>query len=238
MARTPELAAWILAQRAAIDRALAERLGARPRAAAPEAEALRRFRTFAAASLLRGEPVEPALEGLRVEEVAAGELIGAWAQAAASVAGARSEELRQALAPLVAHFVTALRSTAPARRASGAPRVGRRAVVAAIDRLADAFLAIDTGTGLIADANPAAGALLGVARDALLGADALHFVPESERERWWTALDAVSEGSEPRRLRASLRDVRGALVPTEASLTRFSTRERTLALVLARPLPS
>ncbi len=238
MGRDPELAGWILAQRGAIERCLAERLGLRPAAATQEAEALRRFRTFAAASLLQGDSIEPALEGLRVDEAAAGGLIAAWIEAAAVVAGARGAALQGALEPLVARFRAALRATAPARRASGAPRAGRRAVVAAIDRLADAFLAIDTDTGRIADANPAAGALLGVARDALLGADALGFVPEAERERWWTALDAISEGSEPRRLRASLRDVRGTLVPTEASLTRFATRERTLALVLARPLPS
>ena len=83
------------------------------------------------------------------------------------------------LAPFVERFLLSLRDTARARRASGAPVSGqRRAVTAAIDRVCEAFLAIDVESGAIADANPAAGALLGTTRDRLLGADAMSFVPE------------------------------------------------------------
>ncbi|MDX1650114.1 MAG: hypothetical protein R3263_09700, partial [Myxococcota bacterium] len=61
------LATWILARRAAIDAALARRLGGRrPAAGAPEAEALRRFRSFAVRVLAAGDDGDPALEGLRV----------------------------------------------------------------------------------------------------------------------------------------------------------------------------
>jgi PAS domain S-box-containing protein len=107
--------------------------------------------------------------------------------------------------------------------------------MAAIDRVCDAFLALDIEDGRIVDANPAAGALLGVARDALLGVDALSFVPDAQRDGWWVELDAVSEGAEPRRFATCVRDVRGRELPVECSVTRFATRERTLALVLARP---
>ena len=108
-------------------------------------------------------------------------------------------------------------------------------MVAAIDRVADGFLAIDADTGRIVDANPAAGAMLGVARDALLGIDAMGFVPTEGRTVWWTELDAMTEGCEPRRFDSSLRDAHGRNVPVECSVTRFATRERTLALVIARP---
>jgi hypothetical protein len=69
----------------------------------------------------------------------------------------------------------------------------------------------------------------------LLGVDAMSFVPEAMRDTWWTELDAVSEASEPRRFRGQLQDAQGGPIDVECSVTRFSTRERTLALIVARP---
>ena len=111
-----------------------------------------------------------------------------------------------------------------------------RAVSAAIDRVADGFLALDANSGQIVDANPAAGALLGVARDALLGVDAMAFVPSACQASWWIELDAMTEGTEPRRFESTLVDHRGHQIAVTCSVTRFATRERTLALVLARPV--
>jgi PAS domain S-box-containing protein len=212
------------------------RLGEAPApAGAAEAEALRRFRSFLLLALVQTEPPAPALEGLRTGERRARRLLEAWLDAAAGIAGPDGAALRAALAPHVERFLLALRETAHARRASGAPLPGQRRVVsAAIDRVCDAFLAIDVETGAIADANPAAGALLGTTRDGLLGSDAMAYVPEAEREQWWTQLDAVSEGAEPRRFRGSLRDAGGRALAVDATVTRFATRSRTLALVLAR----
>lgn len=236
MLRDPALAAWLVTRRREIDRALATRLGpAVPRAAAPESEALRRFRSYAASSIAQGRLLPPALDGLQADEPRVAALVGAWSEAAAQVAGARAEAVRGALAPLVSGFRAALRATTPVRRASGAPRTGRRAVVAAIDRVADAFLAIEATSGRIVDANPAAGALLGVTRDALLEADALRFVPAAEQARWWTELESIAEGGEPRRFATRLADAAGGETPVEASVTRYATRERTLALLVLRP---
>ncbi len=228
------LAGWLLRERVAIE----ANLRARPAGAfAPEgaeAEALRRFRSFVLAALVGGA-AEPALEGLRLAPARAEQLLGGWLDAAAERA-VDPAAVRAALAPLCVRFLASLRATSGARRASGAPRnSARRAVPAAIDRVTDAFLAIDAGNGEVADANPAAGALLGVARDRLLGADAFAFFAPDERERWWTELGAVSEGGESRRLEATLVAASGAAVPVEASVTRFATRGRTLALVVARP---
>jgi PAS domain S-box-containing protein len=106
--------------------------------------------------------------------------------------------------------------------------------MAAIDRIADAFLAVDALSGRIVDANPAAGALLGRARDGLLETHLAACVPPEERERWQSELDAVSEGSEPRRFEARLCDGRGIALPVEARVTRYVARDRVLALILAR----
>lgn len=213
-------------------------LGRKPAGASPEAECLRRFRAFVLLSL-NGGRAEPALDGLRTSYPRAARALQAWVEAAVGVAGPGGPAVRDALEPLRERFQLALRSTATARRASGAPRASRRrAVSAAIDRVAEAFLAVDSDTGTIEDANPAAGALLGANRDALLGAEAIGFVPKEEREAWWTELEAISEGGDGRAFRTAVSDGRGGRVAVDASVTRFSSRRRTLALFVARPVSS
>ncbi len=235
MARDPELAAWLVRQRSAIEQRVLAKLGAEaPTAVAPESEALRRFRSFAASALLRGRAVEPSLDGLRADEERVSHLIGTWSEAAAEVAGRRAAEVREALDPLLARFRTALRGSTSVRQKSGAPRTSRRAVVAAIDRIADPFLAVDTISGRIVDANPAAGAMLGVARDVLLQSDLEDFVPRALRAQWRDELDASAEGSEARRFALLLSDPTGLEIPVEAHATRHVARERVLALLLLR----
>jgi PAS domain-containing protein len=231
----PQIATWLVSKRAQIEAVMTSRLGpAAPSPAAIEAEVLRRFRSFAAASLKHGTTREPALEGIRAHERRINALLTAWSNAAEEVAGDQAETIRNALAPLIAHFRGSLRNTQGNRRSSGSPRSNRRAVIAAIDRIADAFLALDTVNGVIVDANPAAGALLGVARDALLGVPALGFIPTADHESWWTELDAMGEGTESRRFDSHLQDHSGLSIPVDCTMTRFATRKRTLALVLVR----
>jgi PAS domain-containing protein len=233
----PELASWLVAQRREIEAVMTQRLGpAAPRADAAETEVLRRFRSFAAAALKRGTAAEPALDGIRANERRVTALLVAWSDAATMVAGPHSTIVGEALQPLLVRFRSSLRTTTAGRRARGAPRTTRRAVSAAIDRVADAFLAVDADSGRIVDANPAAGALLGVARDALLDLEAMSFVPQGAQHVWWTHLDAVTEGAEPQRFSANLQDAAGLAVSVECTITRFATRSRTLALILARPL--
>ncbi len=231
-----DLATWLLGNRRQIEGVLSTRLGpAAPRASGPEAETLRRFRTFASTALMRGEAPAPALDGLRPDERRVMALLSAWADAAAQLAGPQGETLRHALDPLLDHFRLSLRTTRGRPRAKGSPRVRRRAVVAAIDRVLDAFLAVDVGDGKIVDANPAAGALLGLESNALLGIDLVSFVPRAGHRHWWSQLDAIAEGNDAQRFHATLADVNGTTLRLEASATRFATRGRTLALVLLRP---
>jgi PAS domain S-box-containing protein len=230
-----ELAGWLLAQRQQIESIMTERLGpAVPAASSPESEALRRFRSFSAAALRNGQAPNPSLEGLRVNERRVRALLEAWTEAAAEAAGTHAQRVRRSLAPLKDRFRLSLRTTPERRTKSGKPKASRRAVIAAIDRVADVFLAIDTDDARIADANPAAGALLGIERDALIDVDGMSFVPESERASWQTQLDSVAEGDEPRRFRTQLMDKRGEVIAVEVNATGFATRGRSLALVLAR----
>ncbi len=224
----PQIATWLVSKRHQIEAVMTSRLGpAAPNPAAVEAEVLRRFRSFAAVSLKLGKTREPALDGIRAHERRVNALLIAWSNAAEEVAGDQAETIRNALAPLIAHFRGALRNTSGNRRSRGSPRSNRRVVIAAIDRIADAFLALDTDNGLIVDANPAAGALLGV--------QAMGFIPTADHESWWTELDAMTEGTESRRFDGTLQDHAGLSIPVDCTMTRFATRGRTLALVLIRP---
>ena len=231
-----QLAAWLVSRRPEIESVMELRLGpAAPSPAAAETEVLRRFRSFAAAALRRGVPAEPALDGIRAHEKRVNALLAAWSEAAAEVAGEQAEPVRDALAPLITRFRASFKGSTETRRKRGAPRSNRRAVTAAIDRIADAFLAIDADSGVIADANPAAGALLGVDRDALLGVDALGCVPPEAHARWWIELDAITEGDQARRFETALQDCAKTPVAAECTISSFRTRNRTLALVLVRP---
>ena len=232
-----EWATWIVVRRSAIDCALAARRGGEaPHVAAPETEALRRFRSFAASSLRRGDAGAPALDGLRIDAVAAARLVEDWCRAAGEIAGEQRDELRRRLDPLVARFRSALLGTELAHAARGAPHVSRRAVGGAIDRIADAFLAVDLESLAIADANPAAAALLRVERAALVGGEMAKFLASDAREAWIASLEPLLESAAPRRFRATLLDARGDAVSVDVHATRLATRERVLALVVARPL--
>ena len=235
----PALAAWLVAQTARIEGVMHDAMGpAAPRASGPEAETLRRFRSFTGIALHRGEVRAPALDGLQLNERRMGALLDAWLDAAVAQAGPDGDEVRQRLGPLVEQFRATLRQSASGRSASGKPRAARRTVVAAIDRIADGFLAVDTVTGAIADANPAAGALLGTRRDALLGVEIDAFLPEAERGAWQARLDAMAESGEQVRFETTLIDVSGASLPVEVGFTAYPTRGRTLALALCRPCAS
>jgi PAS domain-containing protein len=231
-----QLASWLVAHRREIEAAMSARLGpAAPGAGSPESEALRRFRSFLCSALVRGQAPAPALDGLRLNERRVMALIEAWLRAAEERSTEGVAGLRGEVNPLVESFRMSIRTSTTGRKLKGRPRATRRAVAAAIDRVADAFLAIDTDTGEIVDANPAAGSLLGVNRDALLGVDSLSFVPQSDHAGWWTELDAMTEDGETRQFGASLRDARGGPLAIDATATSFSTRGRVLALLMVRP---
>jgi PAS domain-containing protein len=230
-------ASWIVVRRAEIERALAtRRRGALLGPGTPEAEALRRFRSFAASALRRGEVGAPALDGLRVDATAVARLVEDWCYAAGDVAGERNDELLRVLDPLVGRFRSAVLGTELAGVAQRSPRVARRAVGGAIDRIADAFLAVDVDNLAIADANPAAAALLRVERDALVGGDVSTFLSEDAREAWLGALEPLAESAAPRRFRTTLIDARGDTVAVDVHATRVASRDRVLALVVARPI--
>jgi PAS domain-containing protein len=233
MEPNPALAQWLLGHRIEIEARLRRRLGpAAPRASGPEAETLRRFRTFVSTALMRGEAPPPSLDGLRPDERRVMSLLSAWKEAASELAGPEGDELGETLKPLLVQFRLALRTSSGGRSQRARTSSPRRAVPGAIDRIADPFLAIDVGTATLVDANPAAGALLGVERDSLFGLDLMGFVPEDHHADWWSQLDAVAESNERVAFGAALKTVTGEKIGARASATAFNSRGRTVALVL------
>jgi PAS domain-containing protein len=151
------------------------------------------------------------------------------------MAGPEADAVASALAPLLDAFRLSIRTTGTGRKSSGKPRASRRAIAAAIDRISDLFLALDVDTGEILDANPAAGAALGVARDALIGIEFNAFVPADLQGPWWTSLDAIAEGQDTQVFIATMQDRGGQRLRLEASATRHLSRNKIVALVVARP---
>ncbi|MCX5737352.1 MAG: PAS domain-containing protein, partial [Proteobacteria bacterium] len=98
------------------------------------------------------------------------------------------------------------------------------------------FLAIDIESLAIADANPAAAALLRLPRETLVGGEMVKFLAPDARDAWVAALEPLLESAAPRRFCATLVDARGDQVAVEIHATRLETRERVLALVVARPV--
>ena len=156
-------------------------------------------------------------------------------ESASELAGPGREVVAAALSPLLDAFRLAIRTTGSNRKSSGRPRATRRAISAAIDRIADLYFAIDVDTGEILDANPAAGAALGVARDALIGLEFNAFVPPDAQGPWWTSLDGIAEGQENHVFLASMQDRDGVHMRLEASASRYLRSNKTIALILARP---
>lgn len=231
-----DLATWLVSQRLEIERVMQNRLGAAaPADSGPEAETLRRFRTFSSTALMRGAAPRPVLDGLRPSERRVMALLSTWAEAATELAGPDGPVVAKTLSPLLDAFRLAIRTTGTKRQTSGRPRATRRAISAAIDRVADLYFAIDVDTGEILDANPAAGAALGVARDALIGIEFNAFVPAEVQGPWWTSLDTIAEGQDSTLFIASMQDREGRRMRLEASATRYARSNRILALVVARP---
>ena len=227
-------ASFLVTRRAAIERALTARTGGeRPRTA--DAEAPRRFRSCTTASLRRGEVGEPALDGLRVEPGKALLWVQRWCDAAVQSAG-DGEALEALLTPLRLRFEAGLRGHQLTRSAKNAKPTKRRAVSGAIDRVADAFLAVDLDSGEIADANPAALALLGVEREDLLGRHAARHIDRDSRELWSERLESLGESGEGQRFRVVWRDEFLSPVAVDINAAPHLTRRRRLALVTARPV--
>lgn len=232
-----DLANWLMAKRIEIERVMQARLGAAaPAASGPEAETLRRFRTFVSTALVRGAAPRPVLEGLRPNERRVMALLACWAEVASEMAGPDRALVIETLRPLIEHFRFAIRTTGQTRKTSGPPRASRRAIAAAIDRIADLYFAIEVDSGEILDANPAAGAALGVARDALIGLEFNAFVPGDAQGPWWTSLDGLAEGQDHHVFAATMQDREGRRIRLEVSATRFlRSTNRPVALVIARP---
>lgn len=227
-------ASFLVTRRAAIDRLVLERSGGEGPGMA-DAEALRRFRSFATASLRRGAAGEAALDGLRVDAERALLWVRRWCEAAVQSA-ADGAALEALLAPLQQHFETGLRGHQLSRKATVARPTKRRVVSGAIDRVADAFLAVDIDSGEIADANPAASALLGVEREALLGRHAVRHVDRDSRELWSERLESLGESGEGQRFRVIWRDEFLSPVAVDINAAPHLTRQRRLALLTARPV--
>ena len=94
---------------------------AAPAVSSPEAEALRRFRSFTSSALMHGKERPPALDGLRINQRRTEALLASWVDSAIEVSGGQDLLIREPLTKLVMQFRVYLRGTATGRKSRGAP---------------------------------------------------------------------------------------------------------------------
>jgi PAS domain S-box-containing protein len=227
--------------RAAIEAEVNRRLGrAEP---APEArlEIVRRFRSFCRLASVDWAMARPSLEGLAghscdgletAVRIAAESAAGSGLDAEqASLLGALSERFRAGIRRQLKPEDFEPHVAAPERRKRA--NAGKR-VRAAIDRIDDAYLALNLDDGRIFDLNPAAEALLGAEANALLDRELADWIEPGDRAGY-ASLEArldAGESAPPMRLRFRRRD--GEAVAGEVSVAGHTIAGRRLAIFVVR----
>jgi PAS domain S-box-containing protein len=229
--------------RAPIEAEVDRRLGRAEPAPEARAEIVRRFRSFCRLASVDPGMARPSLEGLAGQSCDGLENAVRIATEAATLCGLDPQEA-ELLGALCQRFRAGIRrqlrpedlepSTPGARERRKRANAGKR-VRAAIDRIDDAYLALNLEDGRIFDLNPAAEALLGAEANALLDHEFSDWIAATDRDRYESLearLDA-GESAPPTRLR--FRRQSGEPVSAEVSIASHTIAGRRLAILVARP---
>lgn len=230
--------------RVTIDREVDRRLGRGEPTPAARVEVIRRFRSFCRLASIGGGAARPSLDGLGGNSPSGLEDAIELAVDVACLCQP-AEPVERALRLLEAQFRTGIRRTLrpaePQRRLRRGRRRalhGGRRVRSAIDRIGDAYLAVDLDSALLTDLNPAAEALLGAPAVTLVEKPFVDLIHEADRARYAdleARLDA-EEDCPPLLLR--LRRPDGTAISVEASVAIHSFGGRRLAIFVARERPA
>ncbi len=229
--------------RGAIEAEVDRRLGRADPAPEARAEIVRRFRSFCRLASVDPGMARPSLEGLAGQSCDGLENAVRIASEVATTCGLDAEQAKD-LDQLCERFRAGIRrqlrpedlepSTPKSRERRKRANAGKR-VRAAIDRIDDAYLALNLEDGRIFDLNPAAEALLGAEANALLDHEFSDWVFAGDRDRYESLearLDA-GESAPPTRLR--FRRQSGEPVAAEVSIASHTIAGRRLAILVVRP---
>jgi PAS domain S-box-containing protein len=211
----------------------------------PEArlELVRRFRSFVRLASIDLENARPSLDGLGGNSAAGLEKTIEIAVDVACLCDPPAE-VEASLRSLEARFRTGIRRIMRPSEPERKQRRGRRRALhggkrvrAAIDRIGDAYLALDLESGRLADLNPAAEVLLGAPAVTVIEKPFLDLIEPEAREAFGSLearLDADEE-TPPCSLAFQRRE--GEAVSVEVSVANHTISGRRLAIFIAREHP-
>ena len=210
---------------------------------ASRAEIVRRFRSFCRLASIHPEAARPALDGLGGNSPTGLERAVSIAVDVACECGPEPEVAR-ALRELESRFRTGLRRTMQPepreqrRRGRGSlrvPNAGRR-VRSAIDRIGDAYVALNLDTGLIYDTNPAAETLFALEAEKLLGRALCDLVHAEDRIQFRDLEARLDAGEDAGPLEMGFARPGGERIAVELTVSNHTIAGKRLAIFVAREL--
>lgn len=227
--------------RGAIEAEVNRRMGREEPPPEVRAELIRRFRTFCRLAALDPRVAKPSLDGLGGNRPAALERAVATAVDVACQC-APPEDVARALRDLEGLFRAGIRrtmdlepvlETKKTRGRKRRPNAGKR-VRAAIDRISDAYVAVNLDTGQILDVNPAAESLLGTDAEKLLDRPFGSLIAPSHRLFFTDLESRLDAGEDGGLFEVALARPDGASVAVELGVAQHTISGHRLAIFTAR----
>ncbi len=226
--------------RAVIEAEVDRRMGREEPPPEVRGEIVRRFRTFCRLASLDVGAARPSLDGL------GGNSPGALEQVLARAVEVALEcspplEVASALVSVQARFSAGMRRIMSPREPDRRRRRGRRKVPnagrrvrAAIDRIGDAYIALNLDTGLIFDVNPAAETLFGSEAEHLLRRPLAELVAPGDRQTFADLESRLDAGEDAGPLELSFARRNGDFVRVETLVSQHTIAGKRLAIFTSR----
>ena len=206
---------------------------------AARAEIIRRFRSFCRLASLDLSSARPSLDGLAGTSPAGLEHAVTTAVDVACACGP-PPEIAEALRALETRFRAGIRHLMrpPEQRTKKrgrrkVPNAGKR-VRAAIDRINDAYVALNLDTGKIYDVNPAAEILFAADAAKLLNREFEELVEPALLPSYQSLQARLDAGEDPGKTEMVFSRTNGECVPVELTISNHTIAGRRLAIFIAR----
>jgi PAS domain S-box-containing protein len=208
----------------------------------PEArlEVVRRFRSFVRLASIDLESARPSLDGLGGNSAAGLEKAIEIAVDVACLCEPPAA-VKESLRTLEARFRTGIRRIMRPSEPERKQRRGRRRALhggkrvrAAIDRIGDAYLALDLESGRLADLNPAAEVLLGAPAVTMIEKPFVDLIEPQARRAFGDLEARLDADEETAPVSLAFQRHEGKAVPVEVSVAHHTISGRRLAIFVAR----